>query len=68
MIKIDSLRDKIPIMKKAVGKCEDIGKKKYSGNNYVVPKASLFNNKESLACQDEIFVSHRSLNRGSLSY
>ena len=42
MIKINSLRRKVPVIKTALEKVRRIGEKKYRGKDYFVPKASKF--------------------------
>lgn len=42
MIKVNSLRKKVPMIKTALDKVRKIGEKKYKGKDYLVPKASKF--------------------------
>lgn len=67
LIKVGSLRKKVPIIKKAIHKVETIGSKKYSGLHYYVPQASKFRSKGYENRREEVLVSHRSHNRNELS-
>jgi len=42
MIKVNSLRKKVPLIKKTLEKVRIIGDKKYQGIDYCLPKASKF--------------------------
>ena len=67
MIKVNSLRKKVPLIKTTLEKVRKIGDKKYKGKDYCLPKASKFykcNNKS----QEEFMQTHRSYNRNNVGY
>ena len=67
MIKVNSLRKKVPLIKTALSKVRKIGEKKYRGKDYLVPKASKFHQRNDRS-QDEFMQTHRSYNRNNVTY
>ena len=68
MIKVNSLRKKVPVIKTALKKVRNLGEKKYRGNDYFVPKASKFYQRSGNKSQEEFLQSHRSYNRNNVGY
>ena len=68
MIKVNSLRKKVPVIKKALDKVKKIGEKKYRGKDYLVPKASKFYHRGNNKSQEEFMQTHRSYNRNNVTY
>ena len=68
MIKVNSLRKKVPTIKIVMEKVKKIGEKKYKGKDYLVPKASKFYRSNDTKSQDEFLQTHRSYNRNNVVY
>lgn len=68
MIKVNSLRRKVPMIKINLEKVRKIGDKKYEGKEYFVPKASKFHNYSNDRSQDEFMLTHRSYNRNNVAF
>ena len=68
MIKVNSLRKKVPMIKTTLEKVRKIGEKKYKGKDYLVPKASKFYQSNDSKSQDEFMQTHRSYNRNNVTY
>jgi hypothetical protein len=67
MIKVNSLRKKVPVIKTALEKVRKIGEKKYKGKDYCLPKASKFCHGGNRS-QEEFMQTHRSYNRNNVTY
>lgn len=68
MIKVNSLRKKVPIIKHVLSKVARIGEKTYRGKDYCLPKASKFHIHAAQPSQEEFLMSHRSFNRNNVGY
>lgn len=68
MIKVNTLRKKVPMIKSNLDKALRIGEKKFRGNNYLIPKASKFHLYSKERSQDEFVLTHRSFNRNNITY
>lgn len=47
MIKSNSLRKKVPMIKRVVTRAEKIGERSYLGREYCIPRASKYHNKSN---------------------
>jgi hypothetical protein len=68
MIKINPLRKKVPLIKRALIKIDRIGEKTDCCKDYRVPHPSRYYSKTSGRCQEEFLMSHKSFNRNNVPY
>jgi hypothetical protein len=68
MIKVNTLRKKVPMIKNNLEKALKIGDKKFKGLNYFIPKASKFHLYSKERSQDEFVLTHRSFNRSNINH
>lgn len=68
MIKVNSLRKKVPMIKRVITRAEKIGERSYLGREYCIPRASKYHSKSNERSREEFLMSHRSFNRNNLPY
>lgn len=68
MIKVNSLRKSVPLIKQALNKVEKVGERTYRGKDYCLPRASKYHFRTSGKSREECLLSHRSFNRNNVAY
>lgn len=68
MIKVNTLRKSVPLVKQALSRAEKVGKRSYRGKEYCLPRASKYHLRNSDKSREECLLSHRSFNRNNVTY
>lgn len=68
MIKVNSLRKNVPLVKQALTRAEKVGERIYRGKDYCLPRASKYHSRTNGKSREECLLSHRSFNRNNVSY